>query len=114
MSVSTPTYRRAPEPRIITGRHVGLVLAILAGILIIGAPGPWPAGHSAGQVDVALGPGDAFTPATITAHEGDVVVWTFDGTGHTVTSVGGPGQAWDSGKMSTGTYSHSFAKAGTY
>src|SRR4051794_41931569 len=64
------------------------VLAATVGILIVGAPGPWPFGHSAGQADVNLGPGDRFTPASITVHEGDTVTWHFDGHSHTVTAGG--------------------------
>jgi hypothetical protein len=91
-----------------------LVLLALAGIIVVGSPGPWPFGHGAGQADVNLGPGDHFTPTAITVHEGDVVTWHFDGNKHTVTSTGGPGQAWDSGSQSTGTFSHTFDRAGTY
>jgi len=111
-TVFAPARRSALQ--LLSLRPAILVALALAGILVIGAPGPWPFGHGAGQADVNLGPGDQFSPATITVHEGDTVVWHFDGNSHTVTSVGGPGQAWDSGKLSTGTYSHSFSRAGTY
>src|SRR3954471_14215295 len=90
------------------------VLAATAGILIVGAPGPWPFGHSAGQADVNLGPGDRFTPASVTVHEGDTVTWHFDGHSHTVTAGGAAGQSFDSGGKSTGTFSHTFDRAGTF
>src|SRR4051795_2071750 len=91
-----------------------VVPAVTAAILVIGAPGPWPFGHSAGQGDGNLGPGDRFTPASGTVHEGDTVTWHFDGNSHTVTAGGGAGQSFDSGGKSTGTFSHTFDRAGTF
>src|SRR4051794_41366659 len=81
------------------------VLAATVGILIVGAPGPWPFGHSAGQADVNLGPGDRFTPASITVHEGDAVTWHFDGNSHTVTAGGGGGPSLASRGEAARTFS---------
>lgn len=108
-AATLPAPRRRLNPL-----HVGFGVALLtAGILVIGAPFPWPFGKGADQ-PVAIGPGDTFNPAQVTIREGDTIVWTFDGKKHTVTSTGGPGQAFDSGSQSTGTFSHKFTQAGTY
>ena len=113
MAVSTPTHTTAVRRALALPRPV-LVLLAVGAILLIGALGPWPFLHSAGQVDVNLGPGDRFTPAAITVHEGDTVTWHWGGSTHTVTADGGPGQAWDSGLKSSGTFSHTFDRAGTF
>jgi plastocyanin len=56
---------------------------------------------------------DAFAPTTITVHTGDTVKWiNDDDDAHTVTATNG---SFDSeGIDSNGTWSHTFAKAGTY
>jgi plastocyanin len=77
-------------------------------------------------VDVTVGPDFAFHPDTVNISVGDTVRWTWDGSGHSVTS--GPPCAADSqfcspndmncfpGVLSNeGTvYQHTFANAGTY
>ncbi len=57
--------------------------------------------------------GMAFTPSTISVSAGTTITWTNkDGVAHTVTSDTG---LFDSGSIPTnGTYSHTFATAGTY
>ena len=113
MAVTTPTHT-TPVGRALALPRPVLVLLAIGAILLIGALGPWPFLHSAGQADVNIGPGDKFTPATITVHEGDTVTWHWGGSTHTVTANGGPGQAWDSGLKSSGTFSHTFDRAGTF
>ena len=56
----------------------------------------------------------AFSPASMTIHAGDTVVWTnMDSTAHTVTSDSGSELASQS--IGNGqTYSHTFNTAGTY
>jgi plastocyanin len=58
----------------------------------------------------------AFSPATITIKVGGTVTWKqLDTVGHSVESVSSP-PSWTTSKvLSTGqTFSHTFAKAGTY
>lgn len=62
---------------------------------------------------------NAFTPNNITnAVIGDIIVWTFNAGTHTTTSTAStiPAGAavWDSGNMSSGTYSYTITTAGTY
>src|SRR4051794_40198485 len=95
-------------------RRIALCASVIAAILLVGALGPWPFTHGTGQFDATIGPGDKFSPATLTIHAGDVVTWHFDGNDHTVTADGGPGPAWDSGVKATGTFSHAFDRAGTF
>lgn len=63
---------------------------------------------------VIVGPGMTFTPANMTVREGDTVTWEFRAL-HTTTSDSRTGpEVWDSGSMSTGTFSHTFSTTGTY
>lgn len=57
--------------------------------------------------------GMAFNPRTITVTANTTIIWTNkDGVAHTVTSTTG---LFDSGSInSNGTYSHTFATAGTF
>jgi plastocyanin len=63
---------------------------------------------------VQVGPGTAFSPATVTVAPGEAVIWSFQAfhtsTGDTAT---GP-EVWDSGFLSTGTFSHTFTTPGSY
>ena len=57
--------------------------------------------------------GTSFNPGDVTATTGMEVVWTFDdgGLSHTVTADDG---SFDSGKLASGEFRHTFAAAGTY
>jgi plastocyanin len=58
----------------------------------------------------------AYNPDPLTITEGDTVVWSFDDFGltHTVTSVAGSAEVFDSGFRSAGTFEHTFTQAGTF
>jgi plastocyanin len=88
------------------------VLALTAGILVAGAPGPWQRTHAAVQGVGVGGPSDVFTPAGLTVTAGDSVTWTWHGGEHSVTSAGA--EPFDSGSLSAGSFSHTFATAGTF
>lgn len=55
----------------------------------------------------------AYNPSTVNATHGQTVTWKFDdnGTQHTVTADDG---SFDSGALSSGTFSHTFATAGRF
>jgi plastocyanin len=56
-----------------------------------------------------------FTPNPVTINVGDTVQWTWgSGNFHSVTSVAGSLESFDSGDQSVGTFSHTFLHAGTY
>jgi plastocyanin len=63
---------------------------------------------------VQVGPGMTFSPANVTVAPGDTVTWNFNEL-HTSTSDSqiGP-ETWDSGQLSSGTFSHTFNTPGTY
>jgi plastocyanin len=63
---------------------------------------------------VQVGPGMTFSPANVTVAPGDTVTWNFNEL-HTSTSDPqiGP-ETWDSGQLSSGTFSHTFNTPGTY
>ena len=63
---------------------------------------------------VQVGPGTAFSPATVTVAPGEAVNWNFQAF-HTSTSdtAAGP-EVWDSGFLSSGTFSHTFTNPGSY
>ena len=63
---------------------------------------------------VQVGPGIAFSPSTVTVSAGETVIWDFQAF-HTSTSdtASGP-EVWDSGFLSSGTFSHTFQTPGTY
>lgn len=68
----------------------------------------------AATIPVSVGPGFSFSPATVTVAPGDTIVWTFFST-HTSTSDSAiAAEAWDSGVLSGGTFSHTFHTPGTY
>lgn len=68
----------------------------------------------AATIPVAVGPGFNFTPANVTVAPGDTVTWTFFAT-HTSTSDNpAAAEAWNSGVLSSGTFSHTFNTPGTY
>jgi plastocyanin len=63
---------------------------------------------------VQVGPGMTFSPANVTVAPGETVTWNFNEL-HTSTSDSqiGP-ETWDSGQLSSGTFSHTFNTPGTY
>lgn len=74
------------------------------------------ASASANQT-VNVGPGLAFTPATVTVVPGETVTWIFVERGHSTTSNATTGpEFWDSGVVSTtgATFVHTFTTPGTY
>ena len=63
---------------------------------------------------VQVGPGTAFSPSTVTVAPGEAVIWNFQAF-HTSTSDSSSGpEVWDSGLLSTGTFSHTFTTPGSY
>jgi plastocyanin len=83
----------------------GQLLALLAALA--------PAVTTADQT-VQVGPGLSFSPATVTVAPGETVIWSFQAF-HTSTSDSQTGpEAWDSGSLSSGTFSHTFQVPGTY
>lgn len=63
---------------------------------------------------VQVGPGTTFSPATVTVAPGEAVIWSFQAF-HTSTSDATMGaEVWDSGFLSTGTFSHTFTTPGSY
>ena len=56
-----------------------------------------------------------FNPNPLTINVGDTVRWTWAGGSlHSVTSVAGSVESFDSGDLPTGTFSHAFTHAGTF
>ena len=70
---------------------------------------------AAADQSIAVGPGIAFTPSTVTVSPGETVTWVWAGVLHSSTSdlQTGP-EVWDSGIISTGTLAHTFRTPGTY
>ncbi len=63
---------------------------------------------------VQVGPANAFSPSTVTVAPGEAVIWSFQAL-HTSTSDSQTGpEVWDSGFLSTGTFSHTFTTPGSY
>jgi plastocyanin len=66
-------------------------------------------------VDVAVGPGLSFTPASVAIAPGDTIRWVWAGALHTSTSNTNSGpEVWNSGSLSTGNFSHTFNTAGDW
>jgi plastocyanin len=67
-----------------------------------------------GDQTVTVGPELSFSPATVTVAPGEAVIWDFQAS-HTSTSdaMAGP-EVWNSGVLSSGTFSHTFQTPGTY
>jgi plastocyanin len=56
----------------------------------------------------------AFNPDPVTIHTGDTIHWVWQGDAHSVTTVGGSIESFDSGVHNTGfTFDHTFTQAGT-
>ncbi len=65
--------------------------------------------------DVNVGPGLGFTPNSVTIAQGDTVRWVWQGALHSSTSDASTGpEVWNSGLLSTGTFSHTFATVGDW
>jgi plastocyanin len=63
---------------------------------------------------VQVGPGTVFSPSMVTVSPGEAVIWNFQAF-HTSTSDTATGpEVWDSGFLSSGTFSHTFQTPGTY
>jgi plastocyanin len=63
---------------------------------------------------VQVGPSTVFSPSTVTVSPGEAVIWNFHAF-HTSTSDTATGpEVWDSGFLSSGTFSHTFQTPGTY
>src|SRR5688572_22469111 len=72
-----------------------------------------PIGLYADQT-VQVGPGMVFSPSTVTVAPGEAVIWNFNES-HTSTSDATTGpEVWDSGVLSSGTFSHTFNTPGSY
>jgi plastocyanin len=99
---------------------LGLVLLALAAGWLALAPPAAAKKLTTWTVDMTPAPPFRFEPANLTIAEGDTVTWVHRGTGapHTTTSgvKGAPnaGQLWDSGRLTSGTFSRTFTEEGTY
>jgi len=96
-------------PAVDRRRRASLGATGKAALLLFGA-----AAAVHGDQTVTVGPGLAFSPATVTVAPGETVTWDFQAQ-HTSTSdaMTGP-EVWNSGVLSSGTFSHTFATPGTY
>ena len=84
--------------------------AVLFALLLLA-----PFSTFAATVDVAVGPGLSFTPSTVNIFAGDTVRWNWAGAAHSSTSNSSMSlEAWDSGLMVTGTFSHTFTNVGDW
>ena len=92
---------------------VALALPLLLLAPVLGAHAARPVAHAHATAHVSI-QNFAFSPNTLTVAPGTTVVWTnHDSVAHTVTSDTGAWRA--SGNLATNkTFSHTFAKAGTY
>lgn len=77
---------------------------------------PIAVGVARGDQTVQVGPDMTFAPATVSVVPGETVTWNFNPPlPHTTTSDTNTGpEVWDSGILSTGTFSHTFNTPGTY
>jgi plastocyanin len=74
-----------------------------------------PAAALCATVDVTVGPGLSFNPSSVTITQGDTVRWIWQGASHTSTSNTNTGpEVWDSGILTTGTFSHTFTTVGDW
>ena len=85
--------------------RIGFLFAVLLGAArVFGA-----------TFDVIVGPGFSFNPSSVTIAPGDTVRWVWQGAAHTSTSNTNTGpEVWDSGILSSGTFSHTFATPGDW
>ena len=67
-----------------------------------------------GDQTVQVGPDMTFSPASVNVAPGEAVIWSFQAL-HTSTSDSSTGpEVWDSGQLSSGTFSHTFKTPGSY
>lgn len=106
------TLRSGPADRV--------VVATRSGFLRRGVPSAALLFAFAGLVSlradqtVQVGPGLSFSPSTVTVAPGEAVIWDFQAF-HTSTSDTSSGpEVWDSGLLSSGTFSHTFTTPGSY
>jgi plastocyanin len=92
-------------------RRNRLILAPVTALTALAVAAP-----SLQAADLGVGVADFdFTPETRSIAVGDRVVWTFNDSGHTTTSVPGQAVSWDSNiKDSGGTFSKTFTKPGRF
>jgi plastocyanin len=70
---------------------------------------------AAADQTVNVGPGIAFSPSSVTVAPGEKVTWVWAGAFHSSTSDSQVGaEVWDSGIISSGSFSHTFTTPGTY
>lgn len=94
-------------------RRNRLILAPITAIAALAVAAPSLAADFG--VDVANDDTFTFTPKTRTIAVGDKVVWTFNGEGHTTTSVPGQAVSWDSNIKDVGeTFEKTFTRAGRF
>jgi plastocyanin len=106
-----PAPRRRRRRRLSALRVAAGAVGVCA--LIMVALAPWSSRETnAAETIVQVGAGgDIFGPKAVTINQGDTVTWQFTGK-HTVTGTGA--EAFDSGTLSAGSWSHTFNKAGTF
>jgi LPXTG-motif cell wall-anchored protein len=100
-------HRRHADAR--TRRHVSVKLA---GSALVSSPARPATAHAANDTSVTISD-FKFTPASITIHVGDTVIWTNDGpSAHTATANNG---SFNTGVLQKGhSGSHTFTTAGTF
>jgi plastocyanin len=65
--------------------------------------------------NVNVGPGNLFDPADVTISPGETITWIFLEPFHSTTSDSQTGaEVWDSGLLTSGTFSHTFNTSGDY
>lgn len=91
-------------------RSAGLLLACLALALTVAACGGGGAGSGSSAPGAVTVKDNLFLPKSATIKVGDTVTWTFKGSSaHNITF-----DDFNSKLMKTGTYTHTFAKAGSF
>ena len=69
----------------------------------------------AAVVVVTVGPGLSYSPNPVAVNVGDSVQWNWAGALHSSTSSASSTlEVWDSGAKSTGSFTHTFTRAGTF
>ena len=70
---------------------------------------------AAATTNVTVGPGFSYSPPTVTINVGDTVQWNWAGALHSSTSnPASTLEVWDSGAISTGSFTHTFTHSGTF
>jgi plastocyanin len=107
--LSTRRRRRRPRWWVLLLAAVATI-AVATVVVIQLLPNPADGPPVVGATQVALR-GDRFHPPVIQITKGQTVTWSFDddGTTHNVKGTG-----WGSGNQASGTFGHTFTKAGSY